>query len=63
MVGTLQNLTAADIEERYPLFLKGRGDLITAGLLILSEFMQWSGHDEIIVSTGGIRHGILLDEL
>ena len=63
MIGTLQNLTAADIEERYPLFLKGRGDVITAGLLILSEFMQWSGHDEIIVSTGGIRHGILLDEL
>jgi exopolyphosphatase/guanosine-5'-triphosphate,3'-diphosphate pyrophosphatase len=61
MIETFKNLTAAEIEERYPMFLKGRGDVITGGLLVLSEFMDWSGHDEIIVSTGGIRHGVLLN--
>ena len=60
MIEKFQNLTAAEIEESYPVFLKGRGDVITGGLLVLSEFMEWAGHDEIIASTGGIRHGILL---
>lgn len=62
MIQRLQKLTAAEIEREYPVFLKGRGDVIVAGLLILSEFMKWSGKDEIVVSTGGVRHGILLEE-
>ncbi len=49
------------IEERYQPFLTGRGDVILAGLIILDEFMSWCGKEELIVSTGGIRHGILLD--
>lgn len=61
IITTFQKLSSTEIEEQYPVFLKGRGDVITGGLLILSEFMKWSGHDEVIVSTGGIRHGILLD--
>lgn len=52
--------TAQEIEKNYPVFLKGRGDVILAGLLILDEFLEWCGKDEIIVSTGGIRHGVLL---
>ena len=48
------------IEQRYPVFLKGRGDVILAGVLILNEFLHWISKDEIVVSTGGIRHGILL---
>ena len=60
MIKSFKNLTDSEIEERYPVFLKGRGDVITGGLLVLSECMEWSGHNEIIVSTGGIRHGILL---
>lgn len=50
------------IEKTYPLFLKGRGDIILAGVLILYEFLTWCQKDEIIVSTGGIRHGIVLSE-
>lgn len=50
------------IEKTYPLFLKGRGDIILAGVLILNEFLTWCQKDEIIVSTGGIRHGIVLTE-
>jgi exopolyphosphatase/guanosine-5'-triphosphate,3'-diphosphate pyrophosphatase len=57
-----QKLTSEEIEQKYPVFLKGRGDVITAGLLILSEFMAWANFDNVVVSTGGIRHGILLEE-
>lgn len=49
------------IEEKYPLFLSGRGDVILSGLIILEEFLKWLGSDCITVSTGGIRHGILMD--
>ena len=57
-----QSLTSEEIEQTYPVFLKGRGDVITAGLLILSEFMSWANFENVVVSTGGIRHGILLQE-
>lgn len=53
-------MTCKEIEQKYPVFLKNRGDVIVAGLLILSEFLKFTGHDELVVSTGGIRHGILL---
>jgi len=50
-----------EIEEKYPLFLKGRGEVILAGILIMVEVMKWAGKDLLLVSTGGIRHGILID--
>lgn len=49
------------IEENYPRFLKGRGEVVLAGMLILNEVMEWCGKDSIITATGGIRHGILLN--
>ena len=52
--------SSSEIEERYPLFLKGRGDVITAGLIILSEFMKHCNIESVTVSTGGIRNGILM---
>lgn len=51
------------IEQRYPDFLHRRGDVILAGALILNEFLNWISKDEIVISTGGIRHGILLSRL
>ena len=51
---------AAEIEKKYPPFLTGRGEVILAGILILDEFMKMTGREELLVSTGGIRHGILL---
>lgn len=50
------------IEEDYPIFLKGRGEVVLAGILILREVMDWCSRESIVTSTGGIRHGILLDE-
>jgi exopolyphosphatase / guanosine-5'-triphosphate,3'-diphosphate pyrophosphatase len=43
-----------------PGVLKGREDVILAGLLILEGVMDHFGFDECIVSPGGIRHGALL---
>lgn len=44
-----------------PTIMKGREDIFLAGLLILEEYLKYFGLDEIIVSTGGIRHGVLID--
>ena len=53
-------LSADEIERKHSMFLKGRGDVILTGLLILDEFLLWAGREEIVVSTGGIRHGVLV---
>ena len=55
-------MTSGEIEEKYSPFLKRRGDVITGGILILEEFMKFYDFTELIVSTGGIRHGILLED-
>lgn len=56
-------ITSQEIEEKYSPFLKGRGDVITGGLIILDEFMRQFEFDELTISTGGIRHGILISSL
>lgn len=50
-----------DIERKYSVFLKGRGEVILAGILILREVMDWSNKSSVVTSTGGIRHGVLLN--
>lgn len=55
-------ISSEKIEINYPHFLKGRGDVILAGLLILQRFLAWRGKEYIVVSTGGIRHGLLLTD-
>ena len=52
-------MSSTEIENSYSPFLTGRGDVITGGLIILHEFMNYFNFNELIVSTGGIRHGIL----
>jgi len=46
---------------RYPVVMEGRADIFLAGLIILEAFMQKYDFSEIITSTGGIRHGVLVD--
>lgn len=46
--------------DKYPVYLKGRSDIFLAGMLILEGFMKQLGLRELIVSTGGIRHGAIL---
>jgi len=58
-IDEFSKITSDEIEQKYSPFLTGRGDVITGGLIILHEFMDHFNFDELIVSTGGIRHGIL----
>lgn len=46
--------------KEHPVYLKGRADIFMAGMLILEGFMEQGDLKELIVSTGGIRHGAIL---
>lgn len=59
-ISDFSKMKSSEIERKYPLFLKNRGDVILAGLLILHKFLEFTEQSEVIVSTGGIRHGVLL---
>ena len=58
-VKEFSKMSSTEIENSYSPFLTGRGDVITGGLIILHEFMNHFNFDDLVVSTGGIRHGIL----
>ncbi|MDP2267615.1 MAG: Ppx/GppA family phosphatase [Deltaproteobacteria bacterium] len=53
-------LTPETLLARHPDILKGREDVILAGLGILIAAMKAIGADRLEVSAGGIRHGMLL---
>jgi exopolyphosphatase/guanosine-5'-triphosphate,3'-diphosphate pyrophosphatase len=55
-----QRWTSAELIQKYPAVMEGRADIFLAGLLILDEFMARYDFSELIVSTGGIRHGVLV---
>jgi exopolyphosphatase/guanosine-5'-triphosphate,3'-diphosphate pyrophosphatase len=60
----LQNLcrmTVGDIR-KIPAMPPGREDVITAGALILDEFLKFSGLGSVIVSDRGLRYGTALRE-
>lgn len=59
-VEKLKGLTADELLSKYPEILKGRSDVYLGGLLILETFMKSSNITEVVVSTGGIRHGSLV---
>lgn len=42
------------------LFMEGRSDIITAGAVILTEFMEYLRADYIAISAKGLRYGLLL---
>jgi exopolyphosphatase/guanosine-5'-triphosphate,3'-diphosphate pyrophosphatase len=48
--------------DKYPAVMEGRADIFLAGLLILEGVMKKYDFTELITSTGGIRHGVLMDE-
>ncbi len=53
-------MTAKDIRKKYPTVMNKRADIFRAGLLILEGFMDRYQFDQVLVSTGGIRHGAIL---
>ena len=52
--------TYEQLIELHPEVMQGRADVFLAGLLILEGVLRFASVDEFIVSSGGIRHGILL---
>lgn len=59
-VNQLKDKSSNQLLGEYPEILKGRADVFLGGLLILQNFMRSSQISEIVVSTGGIRHGALI---
>lgn len=59
-ISTFSAHTYEKLLDQNPVFLKGREDIFLAGLLILEGFMSFYKIDQIKVSTGGIRHGVVL---
>lgn len=55
----ISELNREEIEKINPLYLKGRSDIILAGAMILEAAMNVVGKERVMVSTGGIRHGLL----
>ncbi|MGN8224333.1 Ppx/GppA phosphatase family protein [Gracilimonas sp. BCB1] len=52
--------THEDMLAQNPVFLKGREDIFLGGMLILEGFLKHFNFEEIVVSTGGIRHGAII---
>ena len=52
--------TYEQLIELHPEVMLGRADVFLAGLLILEGVLRYAIVEEFIVSSGGIRHGILL---
>ena len=61
-IQTISNYTSEELISRYPKVMEGRADIFLAGLLILEEFMKKYDFEKLIASTGGIRHGAILDD-
>ena len=59
-IATFSTMPSEELLHKYPKILKGRADVILAGLLILETFMHFYNIEHLTVSTGGIRHGALL---
>lgn len=59
-ISEFKQYSSTELENNYPKVLKGRADIFLAGLLILEAFMKKYGFDELVTSTGGIRHGSIL---
>lgn len=57
----LSAMSSDNILKAYPEVMKGRADVFLAGVLILQGVMDYYEISHCDVSTGGIRHGVLLD--
>lgn len=52
-----------ELKRAYPDVMEGRADIFLAGLLILEAVMEVYGFNQLVVSTGGIRHGSLMGKM
>ena len=61
MIDRISCMPVDHIVEKWPVVMKGRADIFLAGLLILETCLAHLKMEEITVSTGGLRHGILFN--
>lgn len=59
-ISVISAMTAAELVDEYPVVMKGRADVFLAGILVLEVFLDKYGFDDFTVSTGGIRHGAVI---
>lgn len=59
----LASMKIDQIKKKYPVVMQGRADIIVGGLLILEGFMKYYSFEKILVSTGGIRHGSIINAM
>lgn len=52
-----------EAKSKYCPFLDGREDIILAGCLILHSYLNWADKQSLFVSTGGLRHGVLVSDV
>lgn len=60
-IADFRKVTSEELKERYPTVMEERADIFRAGLLILECFMNRYDFNQLTVSTGGIRHGAILN--
>lgn len=60
-IGYVKSRKATELTKKYPEVMEGRADIFLAGLLILERVMATYDFEQLIVSTGGIRHGAILE--
>lgn len=58
----LAGLTAAE-RRAMPGMIPARADVMVAGVRILSAIARWAGVERLVVSEGGVRHGVLRERL
>ncbi len=63
MLGITSRLSAPELREKYGSILDGRADIITAGILILSKFLEHTGLNGVYVSGRGLRFGVVINFL
>lgn len=63
IIDELSSLTTTEILDKYGPVMQGREDIIFAGAIILYQFMELFGIENILVSTRGIRYGTIVKYL
>ena len=56
----LFSMKREDIADLHPSKMKGRADVLPAGVLILKEALHFLGAERLYVSPFGVRHGVAI---
>lgn len=59
----LLGLTRDEVLSLGPSWMAGREDVFPAGVLVVSEVLRLAHRGELVVSRGGVRHGLVLEYL